>query len=497
MSEKARRKSILLLSVIVVAVIILLMTVVYFIMDRGKMLQAYKSSGLLIDQVENYLDNNENRQQSLIDSLKENYISKAKAVSYIIDKMPGVESDLAEMIRIAKIMAIDEIHLFDDKGEIYSGTVPAYYGYNFDSGEQMHYFTPMLSDKTLSMCQDVTPNTAESKPMMYAICWNDSGKIMIQIGIEPLRLLDEMRSYDISELIMGIPTYDGVDIVLADKETGEILGSTKSRFVGKTMTAVGLMNDAEDIFDGGIHNFKTLIEMRPTYCSVRTYKEYAIAVIKERADVNREMPYSMAVVFVYLLISAAAIGFIVRYLTKRVIEEHTIANVDVMTGFLNRRAYENDMKMYGKGELPEDFAYISVDLNGLKEANDIYGHEAGDELIVGATTCMNHCFGNMGKLYRIGGDEFIAIIRTGKKNPDDLIMEYLSRTSAWSERHKRRLSTACGYASREKYPDKSVIELARIADEQMYDAKAEYYNSIGADRRKGLKARIEAEEKDG
>lgn len=54
-------------------------------------------------------------------------------------------------------------------------SVPKYYGYNFDSGEQIEYFKPMLTDKTLTMCQDVTPNTSEGKEMMYAITWNEAG----------------------------------------------------------------------------------------------------------------------------------------------------------------------------------------------------------------------------------------------------------------------------------------------------------------------------------
>ena len=76
---------------------------------------------------------------------------------------------MAELQKIANLMAVDEIHLLDENGYIYSGSVPKYFGYNFDSGEQMAYFKPMLTDKSLTMCQDVTPNTSEGKEMMYAI----------------------------------------------------------------------------------------------------------------------------------------------------------------------------------------------------------------------------------------------------------------------------------------------------------------------------------------
>ena len=197
---KNKNKSKLFLVILAGAVILLMLLIVYITMDRSKREQAYQASDLLIDQVRNVIDANEKKEQSLTDSLKENYTSKAKAVSYVIDNIPETEYDIAEQIRLAKLMSIDEIHLFTEEGEIYSGTVPAYYGYTFDSGEQMAYFKPMLENKALSMCQDVTPNTAENKPMMYAICWNDRGTRMIQIGIEPRRLIEEMQSNAISEV---------------------------------------------------------------------------------------------------------------------------------------------------------------------------------------------------------------------------------------------------------------------------------------------------------
>ena len=52
----------------------------------------------------------------LIESLKDDYIVRAKAVSYMIDADPAVEYDVNELQKIAKLMAVDEIHLFDDQG---------------------------------------------------------------------------------------------------------------------------------------------------------------------------------------------------------------------------------------------------------------------------------------------------------------------------------------------------------------------------------------------
>ena len=154
---------------------------------------ARKTSQVLLDQAINIIEKNQQSEKELIQSLKEDYIVRAKAVSYIIDALPEAECDVEELQKIADLMSIDEIHLFDNSGTIYSGSVPKYYGYSFRSGEQMAYFTPMLSDKSLTMCQDVTPNTSEGKKMMYAITWNESGDRMIQVGIEPVRLLEKVK----------------------------------------------------------------------------------------------------------------------------------------------------------------------------------------------------------------------------------------------------------------------------------------------------------------
>ena len=51
-----------------------------------------------------------------------------------------------------------------------------------------------------------------------------------------------------------------------------------------------------------------------------------------------------------------------------------------------------------------------MDLNQLKNINDTFGHHTGDELIIAAARCIEKAFGSMGTCYRIGGDEFCAVL---------------------------------------------------------------------------------------
>ena len=157
---KKRKIAILSVGIIIVA-LLLEASILKYVNDKN----AYQTSKVLVDRVITVLNKNDESRDELIESLKDDYIVRAKAVSYIVDAKPQVEYDVEELQKIAKLMSIDEIHLFDENGSIYSGSMPKYFGYSFDSGEQMGYFKPMLNDKSLTMCQDVTPNTSEGKAM--------------------------------------------------------------------------------------------------------------------------------------------------------------------------------------------------------------------------------------------------------------------------------------------------------------------------------------------
>ena len=124
---------------------------------------AYKTTNLLVEQARVIIEKKEKRQEALVASLKEDYINRAKTISYIIDHNPDIHNNQDELFRLAEMEQVDEIHLFDASGVIYASTVSKYVGVSFNDGEQIAFFKPMLDDKTLTMCQDMTPNTAEAK----------------------------------------------------------------------------------------------------------------------------------------------------------------------------------------------------------------------------------------------------------------------------------------------------------------------------------------------
>lgn len=110
------------------------------------------------------------------------------------------------------------------------------------------------------------------------------------------------------------------------------------------------------------------------------------------------------------------------------------------------------------------------------------GHNAGDDLLVGAATCLLSALATHGRIYRTGGDEFMAIVHT--HDCAELLNRIKRRTDLWHGAIVNGVSISVGYAARKDHPDADVRELERIADQQMYEAKARYYEETGKDRRK-------------
>lgn len=159
------------------------------------------------------------------------------------------------------------------------------------------------------------------------------------------------------------------------------------------------------------------------------------------------------------------------------------SNTDELTGIFNRRAYEEEIKSLKNCENMDKFVYVSIDVNGLKIVNDTLGHEAGDELLIGACECMKQCFGAYGKLFRIGGDEFVALIFADETQLDEIKKNITEVTENWTGSIVDHVALSCGYVSQKEAGNMTLHEMAVLADKRMYENKNEYYMMKGTDRR--------------
>ncbi len=157
---------------------------------------------------------------------------------------------------------------------------------------------------------------------------------------------------------------------------------------------------------------------------------------------------------------------------------------DEMTGLYNRRAYEEDCERIKKEEDLSSYIIIMLDVNGLKFANDNLGHAAGDELLIGSANCMVTTFGGHGKVYRVGGDEFVVLMKGNRERLDDSFKTFDHVTGNWKGQLISELSISKGAAVCSEHKDLTFEEIRELADKRMYADKDEYYRRTGKERRK-------------
>jgi diguanylate cyclase (GGDEF)-like protein len=151
------------------------------------------------------------------------------------------------------------------------------------------------------------------------------------------------------------------------------------------------------------------------------------------------------------------------------------AHFDVLTGLLNRLAFEDKLReSLSRSERGEKGVLLFLDLDGFKKVNDTEGHEAGDRLLVAISERLRETLRPEDTIARLGGDEF-AIIVPGCENDKSVpvLCERIISSVIQPivvDRMEHLVGTSIGVAL---YPDdgRALDELVMKADSAMYRAK--------------------------
>lgn len=158
-----------------------------------------------------------------------------------------------------------------------------------------------------------------------------------------------------------------------------------------------------------------------------------------------------------------------------------LAYTDELTGLFNRTAFKRDMESQtvvekATGQISiSPTAIFMFDLNDLKRCNDNFGHEYGDQYISTASSLINEVFGEDGRCYRIGGDEFCAILPFHSQRDVENKLGLLRKL--FQEKNKQPfvvpITVAAGYAIYDANIDQTLNDTKNRADELMYKDKKE------------------------
>lgn len=341
------------ISTIIFFAMVLFMLINYF-------LQAYAAQNDMIAasedqfwQLEQLIRESNENYQTTMDDYRDICILRTRAAAYMVEHTPGAVGDITELNEILNLLEVDELHIFDAEGEIISGTEPKYYGMHMTDGEQISYFLPMLEDRSLMLCQDITGNTAENKAMQYAAVWMESGDYIVQCGLEPRRLKEQTEKSEISYLF-SLLTHEGGDTLFAvDPESYQIIGSTNKRFVGRSLESVGISADRFGCWDKG---FYSRIGGRLSYCIFRESDSMILGRTRALSSLYQNLTDGNIRLGIYMVTAL----LIVIYYIYHYIDKNVVRSID----HINEK-----LSLIADGNLLEH-----VDETGTREFAELSGH---------------------------------------------------------------------------------------------------------------------------
>ncbi|MBQ6589770.1 MAG: GGDEF domain-containing protein [Butyrivibrio sp.] len=156
-----------------------------------------------------------------------------------------------------------------------------------------------------------------------------------------------------------------------------------------------------------------------------------------------------------------------------------LAYADGLTNLANRS--KADKLMEELNSASDDYCIMSIDLNGLKDVNDKFGHPAGDRYIKEFAKVLSNTFEEDDFYARIGGDEFLVVLRDAAlRDIDGLIGRMnsaLNVMNALYPEYKRSVST--GFAFRHECVENNSHEVYLLADQRMYENKRRMHQELG------------------
>ena len=177
-------------------------------------------------------------------------------------------------------------------------------------------------------------------------------------------------------------------------------------------------------------------------------------------------------IFEQLLLTSIFVNLVEQAKTRSELEVYErLLKEDRMTGINNRTAFEEQLQdIEDHAQDYDNAALIFMDVDGLKNTNDLYGHNAGDELIISAALCIKNVFATYGKCYRIGGDEFCVLIFDSIENVDELLKQMDQEIVKYNRNNRYYLSIARGvsFLKDTEGKQKKISDWKYEADQDMY-----------------------------
>ena len=448
-----------------------------------------------------YLEAMADRRAKTISNLINNSFDQMeKAIAYIKDEGIDSEEDLRMTLgKIKTLLSLNRFALVDENDIVHTQ-------YTMYTGGSRHSF---LSDENMDKRNVSTVSIYGSsrqiclaEPTTDLVIDGERYKAsFVQIDVN--ELLD-LLAFEDSKTYFGIYTKNGEN--LSGTELGPFVSTHNLFDVIKGVIPEDVWTENRDNFlnavEGSITFTANGAEETMCYVPIEGTDWMMVVLIREsliheriRSISERSLETSKnQIIFTltYSVIFFTVLLLMMKSLFNKDIEAEkenaknfrNMANTDSLTGVRNKHAYsemENHLNQMIRENSIDKLAVVVCDINGLKFVNDTQGHAAGDKLIKDASSMICEYF-NHGAVYRIGGDEFVVVL---KEKGYDTLNDVLTEINRVIEENIKKKEVVISIGHSELTPEDQVVhDIFERADQMMYQRKQQL-KQMGAPTRAG------------
>lgn len=277
--------------------------------------QQFDTFSAKIDQMIHTLENNQMELRLLRESLDEDYLTRAKAAAYVLDRQEEVSMDVGQMQYLADLLNVDELHVIDENGIIVSSSISKYVGIDMANHEQTRPFLELLDrgEEDAYLIQEARPNAAEEKIMQYVGVARKAKVGVVQVGFAPTRQLEAQSRNTYDYIFSKFPTDIGEEFFVVDLSDGSVLGHSDG--LGKEFRAdcYGL-DSLSGCEKGAYQKGDGAVTM---YVVSRRYGDVFLCAALPRRVLFRKLWENTAATFFYLLFIEIVVVLLLNYLVRR------------------------------------------------------------------------------------------------------------------------------------------------------------------------------------
>lgn len=321
----------------------------------------------------------------------------------------------------------------------------------------------------------------ESTILLYILCSNDKDG-NVYASAESVQMLSS-RAH--------IPMFSGISIgmgkgllggeIVSHEEMGEIAGEMALKILnGEPCENMDVITDSPMTYcfdETVMKRFGISRSMLPDDAKIINHEETFMEQYGKVIRITSVIGGIMVLFIIWLVrdnMHKRKVNDTISSLNKKL---NFIARYDALTSLLNRRVFMEDLQYRIREKEP--FGLIMFDMDNFKRVNDVYGHNEGDAVLKEMAARAGALVDDVFEVYRLAGDEFVAIVQSGQAEViDSYAMKILDTFKipyriAGGEQY---LASSIGIAV---YPKdgKNSTEVIAAADHAMYKVKKNGKNS--------------------